>query len=463
MMKGYLTVYLSLSLSFLSGFVLLLTGNAIRNAVKVRYECAVDTGMNAVLSEFHVMLFERYDLIYVDASYLGRTPSVSNVEERLRYYIEENTTGVLAGKDAPWGRLEVVKVSIPYFETAAAHMGASMRNQAICYVEDMGIGGNEREVPGQMNEILALDARMPMEEWSSIMQQLDGMELPRILNEEGIWEEVSLSNPADWVYSLSHSDILFLARADLQSVSPANLSLSDYISHRQIENTGSSRQDAGGEDAVFLSYLFDKMGYWKNPREASLLSCQLEYIAEGKPSDLKNVRAVANRLFAIRFADNVGCALSDGDLRAQARAAAGELKAVQLKEEFREPVAESILYACAFLESIGDVRAIFEGKNIPVRKANHSMSVIHVLDGQFYCTDSNEGWSYEQYLASMILLAGEEKINLRAMDLMEMDIRLEDGNRNFKMDWCIERYEANVTAVGNTGGSYDLRRMYGYF
>lgn len=91
------------------------------------------------------------------------------------------------------------------------------------------------------------------------------------------------------------------------------------------------------------------------------------------------------------------------------------------------------------------------------------MSVMHVLEGSIYCTESNQGWSYDQYLASMILLVEEETINLRTMDIMEMDIRLYDGNHNFKMDWCIERYEANVTAIGDYGGHYDLRRLYGYF
>ena len=91
-MKGYLTVFLSLSLSIITGFILMLTGNAIRNSEKVRFECAADTGMNAVLSEFHAGLLERYDLIYVDASYLGKEPSITNMEERLRYYMEENTS-----------------------------------------------------------------------------------------------------------------------------------------------------------------------------------------------------------------------------------------------------------------------------------------------------------------------------------------------------------------------------------
>ena len=88
-MKGYLTVFLAMSLSILTGFILLLTGSAVKNAEKVRFESAVDTGMNAVLSEFHIGLLERYGLIYVDASYLGSKPSIANVEARLKYYVEE--------------------------------------------------------------------------------------------------------------------------------------------------------------------------------------------------------------------------------------------------------------------------------------------------------------------------------------------------------------------------------------
>lgn len=462
MMKGHLTVFLSLSLSLLTGFILLLTGNAVKNAVKVRYECAVDTGMNAVLSEFHAALFERYDLIYIDASYLGKQPCISNTEDRLRFYIEENTTKILTAKNAPWGQINVQEVEIPYFETAAAHMGASMRNQAVRNVEDTGIFGEERDVPEQMGEIRKLSQSTPMEEWGSIMEQLNSMELPRMLNEEGIWEEVPLSNPADGIYHLAQSDVLFLAEINLDWINPAKISLGNYISHRQIENIVSIRQTFKKEDDLFLSYLYEKMGYFGNPRDLSLLSCQMEYIAEGRDSDLENVRAVTEELFKMRFADNAACALADEHLRAQALAAAEDLQAVSLKEDLKAPVAESILYACAFLESVGDVRALYKGNRIPVRKSGHSMSVSCVLGNRLYYTEGSQGWSYKQYLGGLILLAGEETINLRAMDIMEMDIRLSDGNQNFKMDWCIERYEANITAAGY-GGNYELRRLYGFF
>ena len=67
------------------------------------------------------------------------------------------------------------------------------------------------------------------------------------------------------------------------------------------------------------------------------------------------------------------------------------------------------------------------------------------------------------YLAAMILLMDKEEVNLRAMDIMEMDIRLGDGNKSFSMDWCIERFEAKITGAGGMGNQYSLSRKYGYF
>lgn len=295
------------------------------------------------------------------------------------------------------------------------------------------------------------------------MEHLAGIELPLILNEEGEWEEVPLSNPADWVYSLAESDALYLGRVDMQRISPISVDLNQYISHRRIVNTVSSRTCYQRDEKQFLTYLFEKMGYYGNAKDGALLCCQIEYMAEGRNSDRENMKAVAERILRWRFADNVDLALSDGGLRDQAMEAAGHLQAVALKKEFEIPVTESILYACAFLESIGDLRTICAGGNIPLKKTTHQMSVDKVLEGIMYCTEGNEGFSYGEYLAGMLLLLEEEAWNLRVMDIMEMDIRRQNGNEGFCMDWCLERFEATIEGRRNVGAPYQIRRRYGYF
>ncbi len=474
-MKGYLTVFLAMSLSILTGFILLLTGSAVRNAEKVRLECAADTAMNAVLSEFHIGLFERYGLLYVDASYLGRQPSIDNMEERLRFYLEANTSQVLEGANTPWGSLEIEKVQIISYGAAADEAGESMRNQAVCYVQDTGVSGPERQVFSWLDELLALERADPLREWESIMGQLSAMELPQILNEDEVWEDVPLSNPADWVYALAGSDALYLGEVNASSAAGVRLNLNEYISHRADAGNAqgiSGGRDPGisgrlfdipGEESLFLSYLFDKMGSRENPREGTLLKCQLEYVAQGQSSDLENMRAVAGKLFRWRFADNSSLALADGDLRMQAVTAAGELLAVQLKKEFMDPVTQSILYACAFLETISDIRTIYSGGRIPVRKSGIGMGIEDVLRGSLRQSGSSDGFTYGQYLAGMILLENKRDVNLRAMDIMEMDLRFEEGNRNFSMDWCVEWMETEISARGSGKGRYELRRAYGYF
>ena len=463
MMKGYLTVFLALSLSILTGFILFLTFGAIRNGEKVRFECAADTGMNAVLSEYHTELFDKYGLLYVDASYLGDNPSEENVEERLRFYIERNTNHIFKSQNAPWGNIQTKDVDIVSFETAAAGKGLSMRSQAVNYIEDTGVIREEAQILSCKNQLMELDALDPFGEWSNLMSQLAEIELPLVMNEQNEWEEVQLSNPADWVYGLIGSDALYLAEARLDMLSPISIDTRDLISHRTIQNTAVSDRIYKQDEEKFLTYLFEKMGNYEGIPEESILCCQIEYLAEGKESDLENMGAAAERIFRWRFADNAERALADGNLRSRALAAANELQAVQLKREFEDPVVQSILYACAFLESIGDMKALYAGEKVPLRKAAHQMSVDKVLEGVLYTWEGGNGFGYSQYLAGILVLMNAELLNLRAMDIMEMDIRFRKGNAGFCMDWCIERYEAVITAGSSLPDVMQLRRKYGYF
>lgn len=463
MMKGYLTVFLALSLSIFTGFILFLTISAVRNEEKIRFESAADIGMNAVLAEYHMELFERYGLLYVDASYLGNTPSIEKVEDRLRSYIEKNTSDILDRKNAPWGNLSIKKVDISSIETAAAGMGASMRSQAVGYIEDTGIIREESKAVEYRGDFAALDSADPLGIWSGIMEQLAGMALPLIQNEQGQWEEVPLSNPADWVYGLAGSDALYLAKSGMETLNPVGIDLGNFISHRGVVNTEAFDRVYRSDEDLFLTYLFDKMGYYGNFQEGSLLGCQIEYLAAGKSFDLENMNAVAGRILRWRFADNAELALSDGNLWEQAMEAAKKLQAVALNMEFADPVAKSILYACAFLESISDMRTLYAGGTVPLRKGSHQMSVEKVLSGSIYGGNGNDGLTYSQYLAGMLVLMDPQQLNLRTMDIMEMDIRHRKGKAGFCMDWCIERYEAFITAGNGVSPSLQLHRKYGYF
>ena len=460
-MKGYLTVFLSLSLSVLIGFILLLTGTSIRNAGKIRLEAASDIGMNSVLSEFHIALHDRYDLLYIDASYLGKEPSLSNMESRLFYYIHQNTGNHRS--DEPWGNVDLKKVSITNIVTAAEGNGNSMKNQAVKYIQDSGIKKEEADIFEYLYKASDLDKRDVMSEWSALQDLIAQIELPRIKNEAGEWEEVPLGNPADRIYSMAGSDILYLLKVNTENISVANIHKENYISERNMENTAMTK-NRQADDQLFLDYLFEKMGNYKNVKEDSYLHYQLEYIAQGETSDYENLKAAAERLLRWRFAVNASYILEDLGMNEEASAIAETLRAVQLKIEFKEPVTKSILYACAFMEAIGEVKCLLEGGRVEIEKSSWHTGVEQVVSGEILLDFSgSSGLSYGQYLACMLMLLSEDTRNLRSMDIMEMDIRYLTGNLYFSMDWCVERYSAQILAEGAFGDEYVIQRVYGYY
>ena len=294
MKKGYLTVFLAMSLGFLTAFILMLTAGAVYNAEKLRLECAADTGMNAVLSEFHRGLYDRYGLLYVDAAYRGEAPLLSNVERRLQYYIEQNTAAVLERKYAPWGKLSEIQAAVTGVQTAAYGNGASMRHQAVLYAEDTGLRREEEKVFSCRAEIEALQAAQPMEAFDAVMAELSAIELPRILNEKGILEEVPLANPADWVYGLTGSDALYLAEAELTECSPVSVELDKVLSHRErLTEEQEQDREFRREEELFFSFLFEKMSYYRGAKPGTLLTAQIEYLICGENSDFKNMSGVA--------------------------------------------------------------------------------------------------------------------------------------------------------------------------
>ena len=63
----------------------------------------------------------------------------------------------------------------------------------------------------------------------------------------------------------------------------------------------------------------------------------------------------------------------------------------------------------------------------------------------------------------MLLLLEEETLNLRVMDIMEMEMRMLDENPYFAMDWCVERYDAKISVINNFGDKWSISRRYGFY
>lgn len=453
MMKGSITTFLALSLSVLTGFLLFLTGSAVRNAEKICLEGAMDLGMNSVLGEFHTGLHDRYGLLYIDLSYGAGEPSLEKLESRLDFFAGQNAK---EEQNSPWGEVTIGQVSVHRIASAAFHDGNALKYQAVCYMQDCN--RKEMQRRKEWSEISAVEERDVMAEWSGLMEQIAEIEPSLIQNEKGEWVVVPLENPADAVFALTGSDLFYLAGIDGNSIGVGMIQAGNYASHRMLQNVQyGERKEADTE--LFVSYLHEKMGSYGKVKENSFLQYQLEYITMGKFSDYENLQAVIEKILQWCFVRNLEYAMNNDAIYSMAIQTAEGLQAVSLKEDLKKPVAESMIYAIAYLESLAEVRCLLAGGNIAPKKES-----FYLFWEQMHLTcitqipSFSEGICYEDFLTAFLMQLSEKERNLRSMDIMEMDIRMNDGNPGFAMDFCAERIEAEVKA-----GSYSLRRTYGYY
>lgn len=478
MRKGYITVFLTLSLTLILSLVFTVIEGARISAIRMKFECVADIGMNSVLAEYHRELLEQYDLLFVDMSYGGGNAAIGNTEAHLGNYMQKN----LQTESGPGGRMgvrdflamSVDHVRIGQYSIASDNEGAVLKRQVTDYMSDYPLGAVLEKIDLGVSEIdkYGLETRDVGAERSRYEAEIDEIGLPVEEVEEGVYEEVPLNNPADAANATRSSGVLNLVLENPSAVSAARIDVNDYISHRsRMQGTGMSTEAAAvsGEpnELLFQIYLFEKCGYYNEEMEKSLLKYQIEYILAGKNVDWENLEYVARRLLRWREVANVLYILSDSAKVAEAKAAAAALAAVTMCPALLEPVAYTILFAWAYVESLQDVKTLLAGGRVPVIKTaadwKTGINSLTNVRGSLTADSGGRGLDYKEYLEIMLFLQNREQRTFRAMDIMEMDIRRTPGNARFRMDGCFDTYQAELSVSSRFGYAYEMTRSYGYY
>ncbi len=470
--KGYLTVFLSLSISILLALIMALFQLAGISAMRMRTESVADIAMNSVLAEYSKELRNRYGLLMVDTSYGTGTPGIANAEERLRYYVQGNfeKTGIgnLVG-EVQYNGLHCDGIAMPEYSYATDGNGAVFRRQILEYMTAEPVEQAFADVADNVNllESAGYTTRDVHAEQQANQEVIDSIELPTRINEEGEEEEVALNNPADAINGLRGSPILGMVVPEGNPVSGSSVNLSSYVSCRnRLQGTGlyDSESLSIADKLLIDQYIFEKCSNYRNRKADTRLAYEVEYILFGNNSDKENLEKVAKTLLFWREAANFGYIMTDGGKKAAASAAALALAAVTLNPEFYEPVKMSILFAWSFAESISDLRILFRGGRVPLVKSAATWKTGFLTMGNFggNLSGGGSGLSYEDYLRMMLFMHGIGEKTFRLMDVMEMDIRMTAGNAGFRMDGCLDCFRGQVLVSGRYGFSMDIQRYYGY-
>ena len=472
--KGYLTVYLSLSITMLMSLILALYSGARIGAVKMKTECVADISMNSVLAEYSRELYKQYGLLMVDTSYGTGHHSITNTEEHLRKYAQKNfepsTFGRLTGTST-MTKMYCKNARITGTSFASDNGGAVLNRQILAYMAADPVEGMLTDVDDNIQKLrdAELDTTDVEEMARENQEEIDSIELPTIINEDGEEEEVSLGNPADSVNSQRGIGVLSLTAGGRIDISTAAADLSRYASNR-TKNKGTGLRDnediSASEKLLIDEYYYEKCGRYGGELDKSLLKYQLEYLIYGQNSDYRNLEKMAQTLLFWREASNFQYILGSSSKQSVAEGVACALTAVLMVPEFKDPVKWSILFAWTFAESISDVNILLEGGRVPLFKSDSTWQLgfaeMLLFRGNIGRKDCGEGLYYKDYLRMKLGMTDLKEKTARFMDIIEMDIRKTEGNGDFRIDHCLDTFCGELEVGTSYGYEVKIERVYGY-
>ena len=472
--KGYITVFLSLSIMIILSLVLALYQGARIGAVRMKTECIADIAMNSVLAEYSRELYEQYGLLMVDTSYGTGNPSIKNLEDHLRHYAEKNferstAGGILNAQTMTAMYCKDVKIS--GYSVATDNNGAVLNRQILAYMAGEPIGYLMGEVSSNASSLQSggLDSTDVDAMASENQEIIDSTELPEIEKEDGKKEIISIGNPADVVNSQRGIGALNLALPDKTGISESVCSLSEYASHRNL-NKGTGLDDQMGITAVqkliLDQYYYEKCSRYGAEMDKAQLKYQLEYLIYGLNSDYGNLEKMAETLLFWRQASNMIYLFSCQEKVSEAEAIATALSVILFVPELADAIKYSILFAWTFAESISDLHILFSGGRVPLFKSDEtwklSLSNMFSFRDHLGSQDNQEGLLYEDYLRIKLLMTNHLEKTKRMMDIIEMDIRQTEGNAGFKLDYCVDVFRAQLEVGTKYGYEVGIERIYGY-
>lgn len=479
--NAYLTVYLTLTLTIVLSLYLALIESARQNAFFLETECVTDVGLNSALAEYHRELLDQYNLFAVDSSYGTVLPQVDITGRHLSEYIEMNLStdevfmDWLLYRDFVGASLKDVEVTKARYLTDGD--GAVFRRRAAEAVwNDMNLNLFE-DLQGWMQTVESekLAERDIEAEKHKLDQELDSYDGEEVYISETEWITIDVVNPTDALEKLRKKGILSLAVDNPLALSNKSISTENLIESRAAVgsiNDGNMElaELAEGEKLLerffFQEYLLQYMGHYGAESEEDVLSYQIEYLIAGQGNDINNLQSVANTIFAVRQVANTLYVFSDEDSRIVAGVLAKALAIAMELPEAKELLEWILLFGWAFAESVYDMRCLMNGERIPLMKDPESwffsldkaltMNLIEVN------RQETEGLSYEDYLRILMCLQDEEQLTMRAMNMVEADIRATEGNEHFRLDGCLDSVEVVVQFESAFGYECEITRQKGY-
>lgn len=463
--EGSITIFAALSLLLVASFLLTLLEVSRVRGLEAYAAMNRINAMESLFSEYERTIFENYGVFLLDGGFGESTMDFSGIHMRLQQTSQENLR--------PIGKKGLLKAPMNFYQMRVSD----------CQVVNYVLATDKDGMPFRMNAVSAMKMMLPammLSEFSAreesakqAMTQAQGGQMRidsaseqieaakrSISNQSQEGEQAppvqtqmeEVTNPIDTIKEFRRKDLLSLVLPAGAVVSTKQINVSGNLEHRSLQS-GSNGWNPESDltdgyfyhkylQTYFSSYQSQKPDL-TGPDEVThyprALNYELEYIVSGKNSDRQNLKAVASEILLLREGINFLYLQTDVAKQNEARAIATAILSPTGMLALVEVVAQGILAAWAFAESVLEVRTLFSGGRIAWAKtaADWNTDIKNLgalLSGSSRAKEQPQGEDYDGYLEKLLYLKTKKQLNFRAMDLIEQTMQKQPGRENLKMD-----------------------------
>lgn len=453
-MTAFLALVFVLMLSFIGGIM----ESASLQMAKNYRRADMDRAIESVFAEYQKELLQEFNIFGLEGSYESGTYSEQMILERLKYY----------GANGIDNQIQALRV-------LTDNNGSLFREQAARYIESRHGTDFTGELIGETDA---------WERQNKEIAKIEEFAKSQEINLENLLagNEVSLpveNNPLHNIQVIKSKPLLELVMPEGRVVSEGVVELEDLPSFRECNvGVGEFSNEHIEKDIGALAFGEYLLKHFTQATEESAnakgaIQYELEYILSGEESDKENLNKVIKKLLLIRMVSNYGFVSSNTEKRTEAEAMALALSTAVLLPEISNVIAQVLLLAWAFGESVIDLRSLLEGKKVPLVKTAEywqlsltSLSTLGTESDRLKGKENEQGLSYKEYLRILLFLeekiAGSKIITLRALDMVEKRLRFDRNLDWFRIDNCVSRIEIKSTCNLRRGISYQFKTYYGY-
>ena len=225
------------------------------------------------------------------------------------------------------------------------------------------------------------------------------------------------------------------------------------VAAEDTEEEKESLLNLAANKALFTEYILEHLGNYRETKENSVLDYEAEYVLGGKKADKDNLSSVIGKIVLIRSGLNLISLLQDGEKRTETYALASGIIGFTGQPVLIKIVQLLIISAWSAAESLTDVKALLEGKKVPILKKaddwNLSLEGIKNFSEEMITgKDSKHGLTYEDYIRVLLLMQNRKKQYFRTMDILQANMCANE-NENFRFKDSIAAVTVRTEYVAN--------------